>query len=193
MKSPDLDGMIFGRLTVVGRSEYKQPGRPGRWWVCRCSCGKDALAMTGDLTTGHKKSCGCLSVDVFKKNMVIHGKTNTKEFVAWRNMIQRCERPHHPQYASYGGRGIGVCERWHEAAAFLADMGEAPARHTLERIDNEKGYSPENCRWATHKEQLRNRRNTVWATLDGQTKSLAEWCEIRGYERDCKDFLKAAA
>ena len=95
-------------------------------------------------------------------------------------MLQRCENPKNKNYHNYGGRGLTVCARWHDFALFLADMGTAPAGLELERKDNERGYSPENCRWATDKEQANNQRKTIRITFDGQTKPLTTWAAEKG-------------
>jgi hypothetical protein len=109
-----------------------------------------------------------------------HGMTKSGTFKVWAGIKHRCLNPNDPNFARYGGRGITVCSPWRESfEAFRADMGDPPAGGTIERIDNERGYEPGNCRWATVKEQNRNRRDTRWVTLDGETASLAEWCERR--------------
>lgn len=106
----------------------------------------------------------------------------SKTYRAWAAMKERCCKPHHPAYANYGGRGITVCAQWLQFAGFLADMGEKPADRSLDRIDNTKGYSPDNCRWATRKEQERNKRSSVRVTALGETLTLAEWAERTGIQ-----------
>lgn len=112
----------------------------------------------------------------------IHGDASkgvlVPEYSAWCRMLERCRRPTHPSWPNYGGRGITVCARWESYQAFLADMGRRPsAGHSLERINNDLGYSPENCRWATREEQQRNKRTNRLITAFGQTKSVTEWAE----------------
>lgn len=103
------------------------------------------------------------------------------EWGVWKGMRRRCLRPQHSDYWHYGGRGITICERWNTFWKFLADMGPRPSpKHEIERIDNNKGYEPSNCRWATRREQTRNKRNTHWLTWQDKTKSLAEWAELTG-------------
>jgi hypothetical protein len=111
-----------------------------------------------------------------------NGKSETYKstYISWKAMVARCTRPSHQRYAVYGGAGITVCDRWLSFDAFLDDMGERPLGKTLDRVDNNKGYLPENCRWATRKEQSRNRRDNQTATIDGETKTLAEWAELNG-------------
>lgn len=112
-----------------------------------------------------------------------HGKTGTLEYNTWHAMKKRCNCPTSVDYPDYGGRGIKVCERWSAFANFLADMGERPtAKHTLDRIDNEGDYTPENCRWATLIEQARNKRNNRLLTHAGEALTLPEWSERTGIE-----------
>jgi hypothetical protein len=109
-------------------------------------------------------------------------KNRKPEYTVWAAMIRRCENPRSTSYPYYGARGITVCEEWrHSFVRFLADMGERPSdKHSLERIDNDQGYSPENCRWTTHRSQCWNRRSSRLITCDGETRCLAEWAEITG-------------
>lgn len=107
-----------------------------------------------------------------------HGLSHTAEYRHWGAMRDRCYRKSNPDYPLYGGRGITVCDRWNDFTLFVADMGERPGQgYTIDRINPDKGYSPDNCVWATRREQGRNKRNTMQATMDGITKSLSEWCE----------------
>ena len=109
---------------------------------------------------------------------------HTPEYSAWAQMIARCTRVTHPGYANYGGRGITVCARWRKFENFYADMGPRPEGMSLDRWpDNDGGYAPENCRWATRTQQARNQRTTTMVTIGNVTKPLAEWCEERGLNR----------
>lgn len=114
--------------------------------------------------------------------------SRTSTYTIWKTMVARCTRPHAKDFPRYGGRGITVCERWRTFANFLADMGERPAGLTLDRKDGTGGYEPANCRWATPKEQARNRRNNVLLTHDGQTATVAEWAERTGLERKTLEY-----
>lgn len=107
-------------------------------------------------------------------------KTFWPEHAAWTSMRQRCENPNHPRYPLYGARGIFVCDRWQSFDQFYADMGPCPPKHSIERDDNDGPYSPENCRWATQREQLRNRRNNHRITFLGRTQTLTDWAEELG-------------
>lgn len=176
-------GQKFGRLLVTGYA-----GRFGRQrkhkWVCRCDCGKVVEVISYGLRKGRAKSCGCLCVDVTRKRSTIHGFAkrgqDQRTYSAWCAMKARCDSKN-PSFERYGLRGINVCERWSGSFAnFLADMGECPDGMTLDRIDNNRGYSPENCRWANLREQARNTRRNRQITMQGETRCLTEWCELLG-------------
>ena len=176
----DLTGMEFGRLVVVSRDQNR--GRRVAW-LCRCECGSTCIARGSDLSMGKHRSCGCLQVDRATR----HGHTSrdtrkiSPTYRSWVSMIQRCTNPKATAYHRYGGRGITVCERWLESFdAFLEDMGERPEGMTLDRRDDDSGYSPDNCRWATRKEQSRNRCDNRRLEYDGETRSVAEWSELLG-------------
>jgi hypothetical protein len=168
-------GDVFGRLTLI----QKVPTRHDRKirWMCRCICGAQCVVQQHYLRTGHTKSCGCYCKDINSALHRTHGRTHTTEYNIWASMIQRCENPKNAAFPDYGGRGIAVCERWrHDYTVFLADMGTRPSpRHTIERKNNSLGYSPENCIWATFREQQRNRRSNHWITFNGETKVLNDW------------------
>lgn len=172
-------GDVFGRLTVVAIT----PGSGGEHRtkpkaICVCSCGSPSRAIRVDALSSRKtQSCGCLQVESATK----HGCWRHRLFGRWVNMIRRCGDPTNARYADYGGRGITVCERWQDPAAFIADMAPSFLEGMeLERIDNNAGYSPENCRWATHTEQARNKRNLIYLTYLGRTQSAKEWAREMG-------------
>ena len=184
-----LVGQTFNRLTVVERAGSNKNG--SALWLCRCSCGGATTLRTADLTKGHTKSCGCLAKETsralcLKRNptRVSHGMTGTSEYQIWKNILARCRNANAPNHHNYGGRGITVCDRWLESFEnFYADMGDRPSKqHTLDRIDNDGPYSPENCRWATWDVQYRNRRQTVSITYDGETKCRKDWCQEYGVD-----------
>lgn len=164
----DMVGQRFGRLTVVRITSHI--GKSTAWW-CRCDCGNEKAVRTLQLTAGKTKSCGCYRVDLGKVNGAVrqlrHGEggngNETPEYRAWSQAKSRCHNPGHSVFASYGGRGIVMCERWRNSyEAFLEDMGRRPGpKHSLDRIDNERGYEPGNCRWSTLSEQNSNRRPKI--------------------------------
>lgn len=128
--------------------------RSRRFWLCKCVCGKEFLVRVDKIAA--QKSCGCLRP---VPSTLSHRGTHTPEYEVWKNMLQRCGNPKNPRYPDYGGRGIAVCDRWLKFDNFLADMGLRPNPElTIERINNELGYQPGNCKWATRSEQQRNKR-----------------------------------
>lgn len=170
----DMVGKKFGRFSVLGRAP-KRPNMRAVYWWCRCDCGV-AKSVSGDsLRRGLSLSCGCYRSEKAKARM-IHGKSRTSLYVCWVSMRQRCQNPHHEKFKNWGARGITVCDAWGDFETFSRDMGNPPSPlHSLDRIDNTKGYSPDNCRWATPKEQSTNTRKTILLTKDGQTFCVSDW------------------
>lgn len=155
----NLVGQVFTRLTVI----EKLAGVPGRGtqYRCICECGEETLAFTGALQRGNKKSCGCLNRELLIARNTKHGYRYHPLFETYRKMVSRCYNENHHSYPYYGGKGIIVCDEWLNNSgflAFVADMGERPEGMTLDRIDGDLGYSPENCRWATKELQNFNRK-----------------------------------
>ena len=159
MSRLDITGQRYGRLTAVqdvGRTKYGT-----RLWECRCDCGATTQVQVGTLRYGNTTSCGCLRRDVGGANTKSHGhatKGLSPTYRCFNGMKARCNNPKNRSYKDYGGRGITVCARWSNFVNFLADMGEKPAGKTLDRKNVNGNYEPDNCRWATPKEQALNRR-----------------------------------
>lgn len=178
VKHPFILGARYGRLLVIG----EVLGAKNRSWQCKCDCGVVCIRVVSRLTGGVSQSCGCLQYECrLRPNRRTHGESraglDTKEYKAWLSMKGRCLVKTHHAYERYGGRGITICARWLVYENFLADIGRAPSpKHSLERRDNDGGYSKENCYWATAKEQMRNRHNTIM--IGGST--LMEECKRRG-------------
>jgi hypothetical protein len=180
MKLINRTGERYGRLTVVKRAPNASERDTNARWQCRCDCGKVTVAYGQDLTKGRVKSCGCFNAERIAK----HGMTRTPVYSVWVQMKARCENPQHPSFANYGGRGITVCEEWHDFRQFFADMGYRPRGLTIERIDNMAGYSKANCRWATMKQQQNNSRRNHRLELDGETRTISQWADHYGIQWD---------
>lgn len=183
----NLTGNRFGRLVVVqfDHMHRRSTKHIDSMWECRCDCGATVVRRGSLLREGKTQSCGCLKIDrTIAQGHANrrHGMCGTPEYQAWFSMRRRCLSPSHPQWDRYGGRGIAVCDRWsYSFEAFYEDMGpRTSSRHSLDRIDNNRGYEPGNCRWALPKTQMRNRRGNRLINIDGVTKTLSEWCEDYG-------------
>ena len=171
-------GTVFTRMTTIAppfRKDVKT------FISCRCSCGEERTVRADHLTSGRIKSCGCLKDENASARLRTHGLSHTPEYHAWVAMNYRCY--HHTSEArNYRDRGITVCARWQESFEnFLADMGARPTpKHTLERIDNDRGYGPDNCCWATRFEQMKNTRTTVMVEYGGRRLCISEWARETG-------------
>jgi hypothetical protein len=174
-------GTRFGRWTALEQTEKRDyPSRKNvPFHLCRCDCGKIEFVQSGKLRSGWSSSCGCLLSDVTTERNVIHGYAKTRIYGIWSQMIGRCINPNNGAYENYGARGIFVCDRWlNSFENFLADMGQPSDDRTLDRLNNDGPYSPENCAWRTRTEQARNRRSSVSLTYNGVTMLLIEWAEF---------------
>lgn len=184
----NLIGKKFGRLTVLKRMANDKHKKP--MWLCKCDCGEEKIVLGLSLKSGNTKSCGCLQKEVVIKRSTKHGYNKRgkryKIYNSWSDMIKRCTNPNVHNYNNYGGRGIKVCKRWqHSFANFFEDMGEPPTKkHSLDRIDNNKGYCKSNCRWATPKQQQTNKRNSRLKTYMGKTQCISIWAEEFGINYD---------
>ena len=176
----DLTGQVFNRLTVLSRAENDKNNKPQ--WNCICECGKNTKVQSSSLTTGGTKSCGCLRIEnTGKINNLTHGMSKASEYKIWQTMKRRCYSETN-NAKNYRDRGITVCDRWLESFEnFYEDMGPRPTtKHSIDRIDNDGDYCPENCRWATTTEQLNNTRSNARMTLNGETKTRSEWSRVLG-------------
>lgn len=158
MKRHDITGQTFGRLTAI---KFVRQERCGAVWACRCECGSVGEASIGPLRNGHTRSCGCLVKSLMSERSTTHGRRYTSEYKSWCGILERCNNPNNHKYPIYGGRGIEVCKRWLSFENFYDDMGDKPApQYSIDRIDTNGDYHPDNCRWATPVLQARNRRAT---------------------------------
>ena len=152
----DLLGQRFGRLVVVSGPVIKS--RKTRW-NCQCDCGGTITTLSGSLIRGRTKSCGCLRRENTGAMFRTHGHWGSRTHAIWKTMRQRINNPDNKDYKHYGGRGIQICERWNDYENFLADLGECPPGYSIERIDVDGNYCPENCCWIPHSDQPKNQRN----------------------------------
>lgn len=182
MKAIDLTGKRFGHLVVMCKAGYRYKG--SLVWTCKCDCGNIMDVNSNHLRTGHTKSCGCYKIERIKVANVKHGECNTRLYKIWSHMIGRCNDSNSKDSKWYKEKGIVVYKEWHDYLIFKewalengydpnAKFGEC----TLDRIDGNKGYSPENCRWVNAKIQARNRSTNKMIEYSGKVQSLAAWCE----------------
>lgn len=179
-KPIDLTGRRFDRLVVT---EFYGNGRRGkqsvRLWSCRCDCGNQTIASYSALTNRNTRSCGCLLREAITK----HGMCKTPVYKVWHAMLDRCRNSNNQSWKDYGGRGVSVCERWHDFSNFIADMGERPTGGTLDRIDVNGNYEPSNCRWISQAGNANNRRNNRLIEFQGEVATLSEWSKKYGMHK----------
>lgn len=178
----DLTGRKFSRLFVIEKAGYIYGKRLA--WLCQCECGKSKVVYGASLTQGKTRSCGCLKDEISGDRIGSASRTHgegcnkTPEYISWAAMRQRCLNKNNPAYKYYGGRGIVICSRWGKYENFLIDMGRKPnEEYSIERKDNNKGYSHDNCKWATKEEQANNRRSNKLISHKGKTLTLARWAK----------------
>jgi hypothetical protein len=186
----DYTGQRFGRLVATGLRERRNDN--DHIWSFRCDCGVEVDRKIRLVRSGRTSSCGCVFREKMAARNTKHGQSGTKTYRVWKNMRARCGSETDSDYHLYGGRGIKVCERWQDYLAFVEDMGECPPGKSLDRVDVNAGYSPDNCRWATAKEQAGNKRTTRRVEALGQTKIITEWARELGVSHRLIDYrLKA--
>lgn len=178
-RKPISLGTSFGRLVII---ELPQNPTAHKKALCLCACGEKKLICIFSLTQGRTRSCGCLAKQVARERLVRHGEARRNQFTAeyrcWLHIKDRCGNPKNRSYKYYGQRGIRICERWLKIENFLKDMGRRPeGAYSIDRIRNQDGYDPGNCKWATPKEQSINRRSTLLIEVDGVSKRVFEWAE----------------
>ena len=180
----DLTWKRFGRLFVTSRAaDYVSPhGQHKTRWNCLCDCGRTTVVTSGVLKRGEARSCGCLHQELRHSLTKTHGETGSRLHHIWCGMRQRCSNKKHHAYNDYGGRGIQVCKEWESFPAFRDWAIHSGYADTLsiDRIDNDSGYSPENCRWVSQKTQSNNQRSNVLITFNGKTQTRAQWAEELG-------------
>jgi hypothetical protein len=179
-KFNDLTNRRFERLTAIEICGRDSHGRMK--WLCACSCGKSIEVSSLNLITGNTRSCGCLYADIFREISTTHGLEKHPLYGVWSTMKSRCYNPNCAEYPNYGGRGIRVCERWKSSFVnFLADMGERPSKkYSIDRKNNDGNYDPNNCKWATRKEQGRNQRSNRYLEIHGRRMILSDWAREFG-------------
>lgn len=182
-KPQDIIGKRFNRWTVKAYSGKS-------YWLCVCDCGTEKQIFSGNLVNGKTMSCGCWRDEKNSRDNKTHGLTKTVEYRIWAGVKRRCFNMNDASYPAYGGSGVMMCRRWSESfEAFLTDMGNRPSpQHTIDRIDNTKGYEPGNCRWATRLEQAQNKTNNRIITLNGISNVSAEWARVTGIHRATIEF-----
>ena len=159
-KFNDLTGQRFGRLVATSYTpDRRRTGGAEGAWTVQCDCGKYSAVRPYLLKSGKQQSCGCLRNELARARVRTHGKTNTFEFNVWTAMRRRCQYVKHPKYHLYGGRGITVCSEWSAFETFYVDMGKCPfPKGSIERLNNDIGYQPDNCIWLLKSQQSKNRR-----------------------------------
>ena len=182
-------GDVFGELTLLGLEHVMtRNGRVRAHWRCRCSCGNEMLVDSGNLRSGNSTRCPDCAAVRRGFARVTHGHTRGRRksnaYAVWTTMWNRCTSENNKRYEDYGGRGIMVDPAWKSFEQFLTDMGDPGEGMQLDRKDNDKGYSKENCVWSTRSQQGRNKRNNIMLTYQGRTQLMIEWCEELGLKYD---------
>lgn len=172
----EMAGQRFGRWTVLHR--VPAPRGKSAWWLCRCDCGVERPQRGATLRIGHTQSCGCWRDEKTSVRFATHRKSGSREYMIWGSIVNRCTNPNNPDFASYGGRGVGLAPEWRTFDGFIRDMGPMPTGTvSIDRIDNDRGYEPGNCRWTTWTQQARNRRNTRFVVVHGERLSVSDAVE----------------
>jgi len=176
-KRAEMIGKKFGRLEVLAEAGHLGGHLA---YSCKCDCGKEIVVRGYSMRSGNTESCGCAFREGVSQRFYKHGMKRSPEYATWQMMISRCTNPSAQDYGRYGARGVTVCDSWRDFRNFYRDMGDRPEGMSIDRIDNDKGYSPENCRWATVAEQNRNTRRTRLIEIGGVTRCLKDWATEYG-------------
>lgn len=177
----NLTGQRFGRLLVVELVDSPAGSKIPTKWRCLCDCGNIVEVQSANLKSGCSKSCGCLQKELAARKRTTHGQTGSRMYVIWQHMIARCTRKNNASYDLYGGRGITVCAEWLSSFEAFRDWSVANGyadNLTIDRIDVNGNYCPENCRWLPHSEQQRNKRNNTFVEHGGIEKTVGEWARV---------------
>lgn len=182
-------GKTYGRLTVLAKCEERS-GEKRVYMRCMCSCGNLISTRVDGIVSGHATSCGCYGAEQRKKANTTHDRSRTITYASWEHMVARCNNPSNDRYARYGK--LGMHQPWMDFEQFYADMGDRPSsKYSIERKDNDVGYFPWNCKWATYHEQSRNTSRTRFFEIGGVTMCLKDWCNasVASYKRALKRLL----
>lgn len=174
----DLTGRRFGRLVVIERSENSKDGKA--CWLCHCDCGKNVTVRGKDLRTEKQVSCGCMKKERVANINKLHGQRNSRLYRIWCAMKCRTQNSNAWNYKYYGGKGVSICPEWHKSFMLFQKWAMNNGYNdnlTIERIDNDKGYSPDNCRWIEQQEQKNNTSRNIFLTFNGETNSIARWAK----------------
>jgi hypothetical protein len=184
----DLTGMKFGRLTVIERTGSNKQGRA--LWKCKCDCGNDEFVITigTNLLKGDRTSCGCLNIEKTIERSTTHGGSKTRLYNIYRDILKRCYNPKFKHYQYYGGKGVSVCKEWIGESGFInfrvwSMMNGYKDDLTLDRINGDGNYEPNNCRWVSMKVQNNNKKNNHFITINGETKTITQWSEEYNLEK----------
>ena len=180
-----MTGCRFGRLTVLKRADdqISASGRKRAMWECKCDCGNTTVVSGDALRAGRTTSCGCYRHDYLVAKQTIHGETDSRLYAIWCAMKNRCNNPNVKAYPNYGGRGIKICDEWTNSFSSFSEWAYQNGYAedlSIDRIDNNGNYEPDNCRWVTDAAQASNRRTNRLYTINGETHTLTQWAEIKG-------------
>lgn len=185
MRYENLEGKRFGNLKVLNFEGVNKNQKAT--WLCKCDCGNTKTIIAGNLKNGKSISCGCVQKDILRNNRKTHGKSNTSLYKLFSGIKRRCLNKNDSNFNNYGGRGIEICEEWlNDYDSFYSWANENGYKEglSIERIDNDKGYNPNNCKWIEMSEQSKNRRCNKYIEINGDIKTISEWARLVGIDRN---------